>query len=93
MIIEDPINWLNTYKEGEDFRPTNGSTTNYSFTLYGDSQSAYATHVWLMGDGTNDSYSNMIRNQVRPTDQNYTKLNLISMVSNDIETVSITGLS
>ena len=46
-----------------------------------------------MGDGTNDSYSNMIRNQVDPTDQNNTKLNLISMVSNDIETVTISGLS
>ena len=46
-----------------------------------------------MGDGTNDSYSNMIRNQIAPTDQNYTKLNLLSMVSNDIETVSIGGLS
>jgi hypothetical protein len=45
-----------------------------------------------MGDGTSDSYSNMIRNQVQPSDQNYTKLNLISMVSNDIETVSIPGL-
>ena len=46
-----------------------------------------------MGDGTNDSYSNMIRNQVTPSDQNYTKLNLISMVSNDIENVTIEGLS
>jgi len=46
-----------------------------------------------MGDGTNDSYSNMIRNQVAPTDQNYTQLNMISMVSNDIENVTIAGLS
>ena len=52
-----------------------------------------ATQLWLMGDGTNDSYSNMIRNQVYPTEQNYTKLNMISMVSNDIETVNINGLS
>jgi hypothetical protein len=46
-----------------------------------------------MGDGTSDSYSNGIRNQVDPTDQNYTKLQLNSMVSNDIETVSISGLT
>ena len=46
-----------------------------------------------MGDGVSDSYSNMIRNQVFPSDQNYTKLNLISMVSNDIENVTISGLS
>ena len=46
-----------------------------------------------MGDGTNDSYSNMIRNQVMPSDQNYSKLNLISMQSNDIQNVTIPGLS
>jgi hypothetical protein len=46
-----------------------------------------------MGDGTSDSYSNMIRNQVHPSDQNYTKMNLIGMVSNDIENVNIAGLT
>ena len=35
----------------------------------------------------------MIRNQVDPNDQNWTKLNLISMVSNDIQTVTINGLT
>ena len=55
--------------------------------------SVLATQVWLMGDGANDSYSNMIRNQVMSLDQNYTKLNLISMVSNDIQNVSINGLT
>ena len=46
-----------------------------------------------MGDGTNDSYSNMIRNQVYQNDQNYTKLQLNSMVSNDIQNVNINGLT
>ena len=46
-----------------------------------------------MGDGTNDSYSNMIRNQASPNDQNDTKMNMISMVSNDIQNVTIDGLS
>ena len=46
-----------------------------------------------MGDGVNDSYSNMIRNQVDYRDQNYTKLNMISMVANDIQNVTIPGLS
>jgi hypothetical protein len=46
-----------------------------------------------MGDGTNDSYSNGIRNQVYPTDQNATKLQLNSMQANDIQNVSINGLS
>ena len=46
-----------------------------------------------MGDGTSDSYANGIRAQVQPADQNYTKLQLNSMVSNDIETVNINGLT
>ena len=31
----------------------------------------------------------MIRNRANPGDQNHTKLNMISMVSNDIQTVNI----
>ena len=49
--------------------------------------------IWLMGDGTSDSYANGIRNQVYPSEQNYTKLQLNSMVSNDIQTVNINGLT
>ena len=93
MMITDPIKWLNDYKVGVDFRlPWQSSNAGFNFSL-NDGSSAYSTQVWLMGDGTNDSYSNMIRNQVLPSDQNYTKLNLISMVSNDIENVNIPGLS
>ncbi len=46
-----------------------------------------------MGDGTSDSYSNGIRSQVQPADQNYTKMQLNNMQSNDIENVTINGLS
>ena len=93
MMIKDPIKWLNDYKVGVDFRlPWRTSNAGFNFSLNG-SLSAYSTQVWLMGDGTNDSYANMIRNQVLPSDQNDTKLNLISMVSNDIQNVTISGLS
>ena len=92
-MITDPKDWLTNYKVGNDFRlPWQGNDAGWNFSL-NDGSSAYSTQVWLMGDGTNDSYSNMIRNQVNPTDQNYTKLQLNSMVSNDIETVSIAGLT
>jgi hypothetical protein len=50
------------------------------------------TQVWLMGDGTSDAYSK-IRNQIYVAEQNFTPLDMISMVSNDIQTVSIPGLS
>ena len=93
MMITDPIKWLNDYKVGVELRlPWHNVNSGFNFSL-NDGSSAYTTQVWLMGDGTNDSYSNMIRNQVHPSDQNYTKLNLISMVSNDIENVNISGLS
>ena len=46
-----------------------------------------------MGDGTNDSYANGIRSYINPSDQNYAKMQLNSMVSNDIETVNIAGLT
>jgi hypothetical protein len=49
--------------------------------------------VWLMGDGASDSYANGVRNYINPADQNYVKLQLNSMVSNDIETVNIPGLT
>lgn len=92
-MITDPMDWLTNYKVGNPFRlPWQGSDAGWNFSL-NDGSSAYSTAVWLMGDGTNDSYANMIRNQVHPADQNYTKMNMISMVSNDIVNVSINGLT
>ena len=55
--------------------------------------SSRSTKIWLMGDSTSDSYSNMIRNYIYQSEQNENKLNLISMVSNDIQNVTINGLS
>ena len=92
MMITDPLQWQQDYRVGQLYRPANQGTnlTNYQV---GQGQAVYAVQMWLMGDGTNDSYSNMIRNQADPNDQNYSKLDMISMVSNDIETVNINGLT
>ena len=99
-MITDPVYWVNEYKvrqglynQSGPFRPPASQYTLMPFLTGSSTQGYRATQVWLMGDGTNDSYSNMIRNQVHPTDQNYTKLNMINMVSNDIETVNIAGLT
>ena len=91
LMITDPKKWLQDYKVSQPARPTSNRST-FNFTM-NNSTSAYATQVWLMGDGSSDSYSNMIRNDVWTSDQNYTKLNLISMQSNDIQNVTIPGLS
>ena len=92
-MITDPIGWLAAYKVGGTFRECLQTTSNTDWNSAVGTTKAFATQVWLMGDGTNDSYTNMIRNQVFPSDQNYTKMNMISMVSNDIETVNISGLT
>lgn len=92
-MITDPMDWLTNYKVGQTFRlPWQGTNAGFNFSL-NDGSSGSSTQVWLMGDGSNDSYSNMIRNRVQPSNQNETKLEMISMVSNDIETVNINGLT
>jgi hypothetical protein len=92
MMITDPIKWQDDYKIGNMYRRPayTSNTTNYQKST---GAGFAATQIWLMGDGTNDSYSNGIRSQVWPSDQNATKLQLNSMVSNDIETVNINGLT
>ena len=92
-MVTDPVRWLNDYKVGQAYRVPSGSSDYASNFSLNQSPSRWATQVWIMGDGSNDSYSNMIRNQVSTGDQNQSKLNLISMVSNDIQNVNISGLT
>jgi hypothetical protein len=91
MMVRDPMEWLADYKVGNNYRrPSVGTdNTNFQFNSY---DASYATQVWLMGDGTSDAYAK-IRNQVYPAEQNRTPMNMVSMVSNDIQTVTIPGLS
>lgn len=99
-MITDPIYWVNEYKQrlglynqSGPYRPPASRYAQQPF-LIGSSTAAYqATQVWLMGDGTSDSYANGIRNFVYPANSSRTKLQLNSMVSNDIETVNIPGLT
>ena len=91
LMLTDPIKWEDDYKDDKTARYSySGSSFTYGAS---NSNSKYATQIWLMGDGAQDSYANGIRNHVGPTDQNFTKLQLNSMVSNDIENVNINGLT
>ena len=97
-MITDPIKWLQDYKDGQTYRTSTGlvDVTGFNMTSNGSQSartSAYSTQVWLMGDGTGDSFANQIRNQVYPTENVYTQINFNNMVSNDIENVNINGLS
>jgi hypothetical protein len=91
-MITDPMGWLNDYKIGNIYGDFNsgGNLTNFQLNTL---DAAYATQVWLMGDGTSDSYSNGIRNEVNPTEQNYGKLQLDNNMQNSIQSVNISGFS
>ena len=87
--IVDPIGWSNDMV----------GTNQYSYydTIYAyavnNYTSALSTHVYLFGDGTNDSFSSFIRNQVHPGDSAFVALIMTNMYANDIVNVSIPGLS
>jgi hypothetical protein len=88
MQVRDPQQWVIDYRDGTQQRLAYNNTP-YAFDTYPERCVA----LWLMGDGSLDSYSNNLRNDVKTADQNYTMLRLQNMVSNDIETVNITGLT
>jgi hypothetical protein len=90
LMITDPQKWEDDYKIGQGYRIPNNSYTSCCFQ--NDPSSGFAaTQIWLMGDGQYDAFAT-IRNDVRDYFQSYTPMNMISMQSNDIETVSINGL-
>ena len=69
LMITDPKKWMNDYKVGKTYRRPTYSTNSNNWQIANTAnyhEPANTTQVWLMGDGTNDSYSNMIRNQVNP---------------------------
>lgn len=90
QMIVDPMGWLNDYKVGNPFRKMAYKELEATFTL-NEVWSGYSTQVFLMGDGTLDAYPS-IRNQVRTAD-NFSALTMTSMVSNDIQNVTIPGLT
>ena len=92
LMITDPKKWEDDYRIGQTVRRSQGAN-NVSYANSSVYNGHGGTQIWLMGDGTLDSYANGVRNEVYPADQNYGKLQLNSMVSNDIVTVNINGLT
>ena len=89
-MVKDPMKWIVDYKEGNNFRHCTTDYSNYSWDTNGSKH--FTTQVYLMGDGTNDSFSSGIMNQVNNTD-GYTKMIFQGMTSSDIENATISGLS
>ena len=97
-MITDPQGWVADYKLGQTSMSsagTGGSTFLFPSAVPTPNNytAVRSTQVWLMGDGASDSYANGIRSYILPTDTGNVKMQLNSMVSNDIETVSIPGLT
>ncbi|MDB4343417.1 right-handed parallel beta-helix repeat-containing protein [bacterium] len=92
LMTTDSVKWEADYLVGNPFRRPfySGDTANYS-KGYG-SQAFSSTQMWIMGDGVSDTFPT-IRNNQRPVLTNYTTMDMQNMVSNDIENVSIPGLS
>jgi len=91
-MVTDPNGWVATYKVGSNFRHCTTEYSQYDWDTSAANRH-WTTQVWLMGDGTTDSFSNGIRNQVNAVTDAYTKVVFTNMASNDIENVSIPGLS
>tara|TARA_R110002012_G_scaffold39074_1_gene108370 strand:- start:3 stop:2753 length:2751 start_codon:yes stop_codon:yes gene_type:complete len=92
LMISDPKKWEDDYRIGQTIRD-NAYDSEWTYLPSSFVRGYGNTQIWLMGDGTSDSYANGIRNEVYPSEQNYTKGQLNSMVSNDIVTVNINGLT
>ncbi|MEC8261415.1 MAG: hypothetical protein VX032_13425, partial [SAR324 cluster bacterium] len=79
VMVRDPMGWLSSYKVGKSWRAPNNSTGDFGSNFAsGSNTGEQGTKIWLMGDGTNDSSSN-IANQVNNSDSNqYLQLNSAS---------------
>ena len=90
MMIKDPMKWLQDYRVGTNIRQPD-SNVNSVYSASSQYSGYSATQVWLMGDGSSDSYNGGIKNNVYTGDSN-TKLMMWNMDRWDISTVSIDGL-
>jgi hypothetical protein len=92
LMTTDSVKWEADYLVGNPYRRPFDSSDTYSYSKGYGSQAFSSTQMWLMGDGVYDTFPT-IRNNQRPVLTNYTTMGMTNMVSNDIETVSIPGLT
>ena len=75
MFARDPVQWLNVYKVGKEFRKcADAIGTNTSNFQIGTSDAASSTQVWLMGDYTSFDTDDIVYNYVNPTHGTYLDL-------------------
>ena len=94
MMVTDPVNWVQTYKVGQTYRlPANTYNSSVNFAIGGSGGNG--TQVWQMGDGTLDAYPTIrsYTNENASTSGQAIRMVMQGQVSNDIENVTINGLS
>ena len=94
MMLTDPIKWVSTYKVGQTYRlPANTYNSTVNFAIGGSGGNG--TQVWQMGDGTLDAYPTIrsYTNENASTSGQAIRMIMQSQVSNDIENVTINGLT
>jgi len=89
-LIKDPVRWVTESKIGYLYRPPDVISNNADFQLTW--APARATQVWLMGDGSQDGFTNGIRNYIYTLDSINTKLNINNMLASNIIDVTIPNL-
>jgi hypothetical protein len=87
-VIVDPLGWSGDMIGTSQVNYNRGG---YTYTGY-NTTSGLSTQIYLFGDGTNDSFTNKIRNQANNLDTYYTPLVFNNMQASDIVNVTINGL-
>jgi hypothetical protein len=97
QMVIDPTNWLQNYRVnvggfGATYRAPDSKNDATAVWQTNNTASAEATQVYVMGEGTGDAYPS-IRNQGYTGDTSVSSMTMTNMVSNDIETVTVDGLT
>ena len=93
LMITDPEKWEDNYRVGQTVRSSSNAQEG-TYNPNSPTLGYFGLIRWYMGDGINDNLmSTGIRNHTYPSDQNNTRLQGNSLVSNDVQTVNIVGLS
>ena len=87
MMINDPIKWIETYKQGQIFRKTGQTADNSNLFDKNEYDSNYATKLYLMGDVNPDNTSWFIYPRIPSYYDSVIRLVLTNMSSADIQNI------
>ena len=91
LMLKDPIKWVTDTKIGQDYRYTIDSSNNNNFQL-NEVETSRSTQVWLMGDSSQDSFTNGIRNYIYSDDVSNSNLVINNMIASNIVNITIPNL-